>query len=103
MMTSSKDGPIVSLTFKPNTILQEYVNLIYNEGREEDLIKACDYYHHAFPDMQSAFEWGLTFGQYVGKNYNGIDVYRFTVLHGDLVFYFIGAGNVVSDKLNRIL
>jgi hypothetical protein len=83
--------------------MQEYVNVIYNEGRIDELLNACDYYHPEMPTSIEAFEWGLTLGQYMGKFHYGSSVYRFQVLGGRHVLYFIGTKESVKARINKVL
>lgn len=83
--------------------MQEYINIIYTEGRIDELIDTCDYYHLEFPDKHAAFEWGLHFGAYMGKFRYGSDVYRFEVIDGTTVLYFVGEYHLVREKIYNLL
>jgi hypothetical protein len=88
-------------SFKYNQTIQDYINIISQEGRMEELIKACDYYHHEFIDKQYAFEWGFHFGQYLGKFCYGENIFRFEV--DNTILYFIGPEEKVKEKLYNLL
>lgn len=89
--------------FKHDMNAQEYVNIIYNEGRIDELLDACDYYHPEMPSAIEAFDWGLTLGQYVGRFFYDAFVFRFQVLGGGHVLYFIGTKESVKDRISKIL
>lgn len=89
--------------FKHDMICQEYVNIIYNEGRVDDLLNTCDYYHPEIPDKNAAFEWGVMFGAYLGKFFYDIDVYKFEPIGSKYVFYFIGSLKCVKEKISKAL
>lgn len=88
---------------KHDLLLQEYVNIIYNEGRMDDLLGACDYYHPEITDKNAAFEWGITLGQYIGKFHYNSFIYKFEVIGNEYVLYFIGTLISVKDRITKIL
>lgn len=83
--------------------MQEYINIMYSEGRLEELIAACDFYHLTLSTTKEAFEWGMHLGEYMGKFRRGECIYRFEVIDGITVLYFIGEHNYVKDKLYNLL
>jgi len=95
-------GPVGS-SFQQDIILQEFVNIINNEGRLDELIGVCDYYHKDFDDHVASFEWGLNLGAYMGKFRYGDDVFRFTVIGSPIVLYFIGTKETVRDRIHKVL
>jgi hypothetical protein len=88
---------------KSDMILQECVNIICSEGRLEDLIKISDFYHPEFPNYQAAFDWGLSFGEYLGKFRYGDLVFRFEASDRKTVLYFLGSRDKVRAKIDDIL
>lgn len=93
----------MATSFKYDMVLHEYVNIINNEGRLDELIRVCDYYHHEFKDNLAAFEWGMNLGSYIGRFRNDDYVYRFEVIGSPVVLYFIGTYQMVRDKIYRVL
>lgn len=89
-------------TFQYDFILQEYVNIVYNEGRIDDVIRICDYYHLELPNKQHALEWGFYFGEYVGKFRPGALVWAFE-LPNKTVIYFIGSKEDITKKIYDIV
>ena len=83
--------------------MKEYVRIIYNEGRLDDLLKICDYYHPEIPNKTAAFEWGLTLGEYIGRFRPNSSVYRFEMLDGKTVLYFIGTSESIRSKISKML
>lgn len=89
--------------FKESSMVQEHVNIIHGEGRTDDLIKICDYYHHRFDSVEEALRWGIDFGEHVGKYFYGDNVWRFFLRGSETMIYFIGTEKTVRIKVLKIL
>lgn len=84
-----------------NYILQEYIDIIAKEGRLDDLLKLCSYYHNAFDSDQEAIEWGFLFGKHITQSFKDqeVQIWRFAVPYSKTVLYFIGSYDVVRNKI----
>jgi hypothetical protein len=89
--------------FHTDVIVQNYVSIIYNEGRVDELIKICDFYHLKFSDMDTAMGCMINFGEYIGKFYYGDKLWRFYYPDNEGSLYFIGSLEEVKKKVGEIL
>lgn len=88
---------------KTDNILQDYIDIIFKENRADKIIAACDYYHNTFASQQQALEWGLCFGEYIGKYLYDSNVWSFEFPDKKTVVYFFGSRDRVKEKLYDLL
>lgn len=89
--------------FKTNEIIESYIRIICVEGRGEELINISDTYHKAFDNKDIAMEWGIDFGEYLGKHHYGDPVWKFKLFDEDIYIYFIGSLEEVKRKVYKVL
>jgi hypothetical protein len=89
--------------FNTDHLVQNYVSVIYNEGRLDELIKICDFHHGKLPNIEDVMEVVFNFGEYVGKFYFGTKLWRFYYPDGEGSIYFLGSIDEIKKKVREIL
>lgn len=83
-------------------ILEEKIKIVFNEGRVDELYRACDNYIPVALNGDDNYEWTSNFREYVGLHHYGKEVWKFSLpLSGSI--YFIGSYNEVKQKINATL
>lgn len=88
---------------KTDALVQNYVFIIYNEGRVDELIKISDLHHGKLSDLDAVMQVAFNFGEYVGKYHFGIQLWRFFYPDGEGSVYFLGSIDEVRKKVMEIL
>lgn len=95
--------------FKTDIKMQEYISVVSNVGKNLSLIKLSDFYHFDFVDNRAALEWGLAFGEYIGRFHCSNAIWQFSVSAEGrsnmpyLFLYFLGTKEQVSEKIFSIV
>jgi hypothetical protein len=89
--------------FQTDGVLQDYIDIIFKENGTNNIIAACDYYHNTFPSQQQALEWGLCFGEYIGKYLYDSCVWSFELPDKKTIVYFFGSRDIVKEKIYNLL
>jgi hypothetical protein len=89
--------------FKTDFLVQNYVYIIYNEGRVDELTKICYFYHSKFTDIESAMGVMLNLGEYIGQYNFGSSLWRFYYPGDEGSIYFVGSLEEVKKKVGQIL
>jgi hypothetical protein len=89
--------------YKSDDLVQTYVSMIYNEGRVDELIKVCDFYHGKLPNIEDVMEVVFNFGEYVGHYHFGTQLWKFIYPDNDGAIYFLGSLKEVKKKVSGVL
>jgi hypothetical protein len=91
------------MVFRRHELLQEFISMIFIEGRKDEIIKICDYYNHGISSIDDGIEWGMNFGEFIGRFYFGEEIWEFKFPEERGAVYFIGSLSDVRSRINDII